>query len=227
MAQEEKLKLGKGVAFDKSRLRRLAQRDEIWEADFRALPKPIEQTQTHYQGLVVKQGDNSFLADRPVQGRPTVNDLATLLADAMRRPLTGRAHRPRSLHVRRHPQWKELFAHLNELGIEVSAREELPQVVEAYGAYLRQMREAQKVGMIKPTAEQAKVEELFPAIARYVKGYGYVEIGDQEMFGFVVRAIGYGGMDFEDDRPDTLAEAMAVLEDGLVRWFKEEGIEID
>ena len=43
---------------------------------------------------------------------------------------------------------------------------------------------------------------MFPAIARYVRGYGYVEIGDQEGFGFVVRAIGYGGLDFEDDTPD-------------------------
>ena len=39
------------------------------------------------------------------------------------------------------------------------------------------------------------------------------------MFGFVVRALDYGGLAFEDDRPDTLAEAMAVLEMGLRKWF--------
>jgi len=66
-----------------------------------------------------------------------------------------------------------------------------------------------------PTKKQARVESMFPAIAKYVKGYGYVEIGDQESFGFVVRALGYGGLDFEDDTPETLAEAMAVLEGGL------------
>ncbi len=80
--------------------------------------------------------------------------------------------------------------------------------------------------MEKPSAEQARVETMFPAIAKYVGGYGYVEIGDQEGFGFVVRAIGYGGLDFEDDTPETLAEAMAVLEAGLDRWFKEQSIEI-
>jgi hypothetical protein len=42
-----------------------------------------------------------------------------------------------------------------------------------------------------------------------------------------VREIGYGGLDFEDDTPDTLAEAMAVLEAGLARWFKVEGIDLD
>jgi len=43
----------------------------------------------------------------------------------------------------------------------------------------------------------------------------------------VVRALGYGGLDFEDDTPETLAEAMAVLEARLSKWFKEQGVEID
>ncbi len=81
--------------------------------------------------------------------------------------------------------------------------------------------------MTKPTKEQMKVESIFPAIAKYVRGYGYVEIGDQESFGFVVRALGYGGLDFEDDTPETLAEAMAVLEAGLSKRFEEQGIDIN
>jgi hypothetical protein len=99
--QEEKLKLGKG-AFEKGRLKRLRQEDETWEADFRALPKPVTQSQTHYLGMVVAS-DASFLADSHVEGRPTLNDMATLLAQAIRRPRTGKAHRPRRLHVRGHP----------------------------------------------------------------------------------------------------------------------------
>lgn len=62
---------------------------------------------------------------------------------------------------------------------------------------------------------------------RYVSGYGHVEIGDQEGFGFVIRAIGYGGLAFEDDTPETLAEAMAVRESGLSRLFAEQGIELN
>jgi len=223
MAQEEKLKLGKGVAFVKSRLGRLPLGDDIWEADFQALPKPIMQSATHYLGMVVTQSDGSLLADLPIQGRPSVNDLATILAHAMRRPLKGKAHRPRCIHLRGHHQWRELFPVLKELGVEVSVQRELPSIYEAYEDHLRRIREEHREGMIKPTAEQAKVETMFPAIAQYVRGYGYVEIGDQESFGFVVRAIGYGGVDFEDDTPDTLAEAMAVLETGLARWFEEQG----
>jgi hypothetical protein len=222
--EEEKLKLGKGAAFVKSRFKRLRQEDETWEADFQALPKPITQSQTHYRGMVVAP-DGSFLADSHVEGRPTVNDMATLLAHAMRRPLTGKAHRPRRLHVRGHPQWKELFPHLEELGIKVAVQRELPKAQRAYQGYLRRQRDAQRVGMVKPTAEQQGVEQLFPAIAQWVRGYGHIEVGDQEMFGFVARALDYGGMTFEDDRPDTLAEALAALEKGLAEYFKREGIE--
>ena len=47
------LKLGKGSAFVKTHLKRLEQNEDTWEADFRAMPKPQGQTETHYLGLVV------------------------------------------------------------------------------------------------------------------------------------------------------------------------------
>ena len=103
---------------------------------------------------------------------------------------------------------------LAELGIKVAVHRELPKVQQAYQGYLRQRREAHRRGMVKPTAEQQSVEKLFPAIAQWVRD-GHIEIGDQEGFGFVVRALDYGGMVFEDDKPDTLTEAMASLEKGL------------
>ena len=229
MAEEEKLKLGKGAAFVKSRLKRLPQGNDIWEADFRALPKPIEQTVTHYQGMVVTLTDGSLLAELPIHGRPSVNDLATLLAHAMRRPLTGDAHRPKLVRVRGHHQWRELFPHLAEIGVgvEVSIEQGLPKIEDAYEEYLRRLREAQRVGIIRPSSEQVSVETRFPAIAEWVKSYGWIEIGVQELFGFVARALDEGGTQVEDDRPETLAEAMAVLEAGLAHWFEEQGIELE
>jgi hypothetical protein len=224
VAGDEKLKLGKGVAFVKSRLKRLRQGDGVWEVDFRALPKPTTQTETHYLGLVVAQ-DGRLLADLPVQYTPSVNDLARLLADAMRRPLTEGPHRPQAVHVRRNPRWTDLFPVLAELGIEVVTKNELPKVVAAYDAYLRQLRAARSARAVKPTPAQAQVETLFPNVARWVSGYGHIEVGDQEGFGFVVRAIDYGGLVFEDDTPTALAEAMAALEKGLADYFEQEGID--
>ena len=226
VAEEEKLKLGKGSAFDKSRLKRLSQRDETWEADFRVLPRPIGESATEYRGMVVTEEGGSLLSESRVHGRPSVNDLATILANAMRGPLVGKGRRPALVRLRGHHQWRELFPVLKELGVEVSVERELPGIEKAYRDYLRRLRDEHRVGMVKPSPEQAKVEAMFPAIARYVQGYGHIEIGDQESFGFVVRALDYGGMVFEDDRPRTLAEAMAALEEGLRKWFEDQGIDL-
>jgi hypothetical protein len=225
--KRSKLNLGQGAAFKKARLKRLPQVDETWEADFRALPKPISQSTTHYLGLVVARPGMHLLARSEVEGRPSVNDLATLLADAMRQPVMESARRPTRLHLRGHRQWQELFPHLEELGVEVAVRSELSKVRSAYEDHLRQVREAKRKGMVKPTAKQATVESLFPAVAQWVEGYGHIEIGDQEMFGFTARAIDYGGLVFEDETAETLAEALAALDRGLARWFHDEGIEVE
>ena len=65
------------------------------------------------------------------------------------------------------------------------------------------------------------------AVGQWVRGYGHIEVGDQETCGFVARALDYGGLAFEDDRPDTLAEALAALERGLTKWCREQGIELE
>src|SRR5262249_26696133 len=113
-----------------------------------------------------------------------------------------------------------------ELDIEVSVQQELPKVKEAYDDYLRQMRKASRAGMLKPSEGKATVEKLFPAIAKWVGGYGHIEIGDQEGFGFVARAMDYGGgVSFGDDKRATVAESVAALEKGLAHWFEEQRIE--
>jgi len=43
----------------------------------------------------------------------------------------------------------------------------------------------------------------------------------------VVAALGYSGLDFEEDKAVTFAKAMAVLETGLSKWFEEQGVELD
>ena len=225
--QDRLKKLGKGAAFDKTRLKRLGQENETWEADFRALPRPAGQAETHYLGVVAALPNGDPLHYLPVEYTPNVNDLADLLADAVRRPLTGPARRPEHIRFRGNPRWVELFRHLNELGIATSVHEELPKVEEVYEDFLRQMRKASPGPIIMVSPGRGHVAEQFPAVARWVKGYGHIEIGDQEGFGFVVRALDYGGLVFEDDKPETLAEALAALEKGLTAYFEQEGIEVE
>jgi hypothetical protein len=221
-----RLKLGKSAAFVKTHLKQLPQDQGTWEADFRALPRPRGQSDTHYLGVVVALPNGDPLVYLPVEYTPTVNDLADLLADAMRRPLTGSARRPQRLHLRGNPRWEELFPHLKELGIAVTLHDELPELEEVNLGFLRQMRKASPGPIIMLSRRRTPGNGPFPAVTQWVDGgYGHIEIGDQEGFGFIVRALDYGGLVFEDDKPTTLAEALASLEKALTEWFKEQGIE--
>ena len=69
------LKLGKRSAFVKSRLRRLPQSEDVWEADF--LPEA-----DHWMGLVVEQEHGAVFAMKMLETAPGVNDLAHLLRSA-------------------------------------------------------------------------------------------------------------------------------------------------
>jgi hypothetical protein len=223
---QKKLKLGKSAAFVKTHLQQLEQKSDTWEADFRAMPKPKGQTETHYLGLVAALPKGNPLVCLPVEYTPNVNDLADLLADAMGRPMSDSAHRPRQISLRGNSRWEELFPHLTQLGIEVSIENELPKVEEVYEDFLRQLRRATAKPLILYTPGPTDLQNSFPAIGKWVKGYGHIEVGDQEGFGFIVRAIDYGGQIFADNKPKTLAEAMATLEKRLTKWFNEQRIEV-
>ena len=76
--------------------------------------------------------------------------------------------------------------------------------------------------IVEPTAEQAKVAEMFPALSKFVQDCGYIEIGDLDGCGFIVTAEDYDGVRvFEDDNLSTLVEALAALEKELTMWFNE------
>jgi hypothetical protein len=54
-----------------------------------------EQPATHYIRMVLTQPDGYLRAEAETERSPTVNDLATLLAQAMKRPLVEGHLRPR------------------------------------------------------------------------------------------------------------------------------------
>jgi len=223
MAKEHpRLKLGKRASFVKTHLKQLPQEDETWEVDFRPLPKPMGQIETHYLGLVVVLPEGDPLIYMPVEYTPTVNDLADLLADAMRRPLTGSARRPEHIHFRGNPLWGELFPHLNDLGIEVAVEDEPPELEEVYLDFCRQMRKAGSGPIIMLKPRPTSVEQQFPAISIWVEECGRIEVGRGEGTGFVARALDDNGLAFENNGSKTLAEALAALEEGLTERFRDQ-----
>lgn len=223
MAKEHpRLKLGKGSSFVKTHLKQLPQESETWEADFRALPKSLEQTEPHYLGLAVALPKGDPLVYLPVKYTPTVNDLADLLADAMRRPSTGSPRRPQRFHFRPNPRWEELVSHLKELGIEVTSRDELAELEEVCLDFLRQMRKRNPGPVIMISHRSTGADRQFPVIDKWVRENGWIEIGRRSEGDSVARALADNGVVYENTGSQTLAEAMIALEDGLAEWFKDQ-----
>ncbi len=220
--EQARLKLGKRASFVKSHLKQLPREKETWEVDFRALPRPADQADTHYLGLAVAVPKGDPLVYLPVEYTPTVNDLADLLADAMRRPLTGSARRPAHIHLRANPRWDELFPHLNELGIEVTLHDDLPELEEVYLDFLREMRKGSPGPIIMLSPRPADVGRQFPALAQWVRENGWIEVGQRKEGGFVVRALDEAGVVFENKGSNTLGEAMAALEEGLAERVRDQ-----
>lgn len=141
--ESPRLKLGKGRSyFVKSQLRRLRQEDDTWEADFFPVPGSDGKHQGVWMGMVLSHAHDYVLAHTTVEEPPSVNDLARLLAEAMRRPLAEFAHRPRTLYLRERPEWDELLPHLKQVGVQVLAQAVLPKWDRTFGDLYAQVEQA-------------------------------------------------------------------------------------
>ena len=158
--QSNKLKLGKGVSFFvKSQLLRLDQEDETWEADFFPIPCSGGRQDNVWIGLALSHTHDSVLAMQTVEEPPSVNDLAQLLAEAMRRPLAKFAHRPRILYLRKKPEWAELLPHLKQIRIQVISQDDLPMWDRYFGdlyAKVEQARAARGTTLTPGTSRRRK-----------------------------------------------------------------------
>jgi hypothetical protein len=76
------------------------------------------------------------------------------------------------------------------------------------------------------TPRPAAFAETYPHVAKFVRGYGYIEVGDDlpplERRSFI-RALGEGGLIWAGDETyPTLDDALAALDAALGKWMREE-----
>jgi hypothetical protein len=175
--------------------------------------------------MVVDKVIGVELAHQVLEAPPTVNDLARILAEAIQRPIVEMArHRPSTILLRDDPQWQELLPHLRELGIEVVKTDTLPAWKEvAADSGIEHARTIRSIGSPKIT-QDTLLAAMFPTIAKWVRRGGWIEIGNQVGYGFVVRAIDDAGLVFEDTEARTLDEGMTALERGIAEQSDDEGI---
>ena len=88
--------------------------------------------------------------------------------------------------------------------------------------FLREMRKGSPGPIIMLSARPAPVTEQFPAINKWVQESGWIEVGRRKEAGFVARALDDNGLVFENNTSNTLAEAMAALEEGLAGRIRDQ-----
>lgn len=108
-----------------------------------------------------------------------------------------------------------MFLHLQELGIEATIHDDLPELEEVYLDFLRELRKASPGPIIMLSPRPAGPGRQFPAVNQWVQGSGWIEVGWQKDAGFTARALDEAGVVFENNSSNTLAEALAALEKGL------------
>jgi hypothetical protein len=104
--------------------------------------------------LVLSHDYDKVLAQRMIEEPPTVNDLANLLAEAMRRPLVHFSHRPRALYLRARPEWAELLPHLKQIGIKAVSQDALPKWDRNFGNLQAQVEQAWAVQASAPRRKE-------------------------------------------------------------------------
>ena len=63
-------------------------------------------------------------------------------------------------------------------------------------------------------------------MSKWVQRGGWIEIGEQQGLGFVVRALDEGGLTFEETKASSLDEAMIALERGIAKWLVENEVDL-
>ena len=84
------------------------------------------------------------------------------------------------------------------------------------------MRKGSPRPIILLSPRPADVGRQFPAIGKWVQESGWIEVGRRKEGGFVARALDDNGLVFENNISNTLAEAMAALEEGLAGRIRDD-----
>ncbi len=77
----------------------------------------------------------------------------------------------------------------------------------------------------QPKQSERSLEELYPRLTRWVKRYGWIEIGKDEYSHSFVGALDGGGMVWEGQEQSEYAsmdDMLHDLEEGLANWMREQ-----
>jgi hypothetical protein len=76
--------------------------------------------------------------------------------------------------------------------------------------------------IVVETLSTFSLEKFYPNTTRWIKEYGWIEIGRNDYSNSFIRVLDKGGLVWEGDGSyETMNDAMKALESGITKWLKE------
>jgi tetratricopeptide (TPR) repeat protein len=168
----------------KQRLARLHQEFDVWQADCRQLSHWVEvggEPILPWMVLVTSRSGDLILAHDLTEEEPTPEQLWDKLAEAMRKPMMGKPHRPTALQIRPDPRWEALTPHLDALGIACETADALDQLDVVFEALKEQLGGSTPPGLLEmPGIEPRHVAGFYQAAAEFYRKAPWRSFGYEE-----------------------------------------------
>jgi tetratricopeptide (TPR) repeat protein len=157
----------------KLRLGKLRQDFDVWQADRRQLANWVEvagEPILPWVVLITSRSSDLILAYDLTGEEPTADILWDQLAQAMKKPMMGKPHRPSALQFVPDPFWDDLVPHLDAIGIACEPTAELDQLNVVFEALQEQLGVSSPPGLLEmPGIEPKHVAGFYQAAAEFYR----------------------------------------------------------
>jgi tetratricopeptide (TPR) repeat protein len=160
---------------------KLGQTDDVWQADVRQLPNPVQtdgRLVRPWMVLVTSRNDDLILAHEITQQEPSLERVWDTLVQAMQHPMMGEPHRPAELQVRPAGRWEALKPHLAEIDVSLVVTEELDQLGAVVAALSEHLGEEERPGLLDvPGVTPEQAGRFYEAAAFFYRQAPWRKVG--------------------------------------------------
>ncbi len=165
----------------KERLKRAPQMPDVWQAGARQVPDWIViagRRTRPWMLLVASETMDLVLAHNLVEDEPSAEQLWDLVASAIKKPLAGPPHRPRTLRVSTEGAWPALQEDITELGIDVDTTTPLELLNGMFDEVGRQVAgEGEPAMLDTPGVTPELLRGFYQAAADYYRAAPWRSLG--------------------------------------------------
>jgi tetratricopeptide (TPR) repeat protein len=160
---------------------KLPQEEDVWQADFRPLPRWVQTDAGPVRPwviLVASRSSDLILAQDMPEGMPSAPLLWDTLVQAMQHPAMGEPHRPGEIQVRPGEGWESLRRHVEEIGVRLVAGAELDYLDGLFQELTERFNSDREPGLLDmPGITPGQVGSFYEAAAFFFQQAPWKQVG--------------------------------------------------